>query len=133
MNVIIFDEYCVLCNFWVRMLLCHDRRGVFHFAHSASEYAGNLLSKPENHGVVFSDGVVLAMDSQIYHGADAAVRILSMLGGVWRIAACFVRLFPRRFRNRIYRFIASNRYRWFGKRDPSCDIGWRKFSDRFLL
>jgi len=36
--VVIYDEECALCNFWVRFLLRTDRRGVFLFAGQHTRY-----------------------------------------------------------------------------------------------
>ena len=45
---------------------------------------------------------------------DAIVRVLSGLGGPWRVAAV-LRLVPRSLRDIGYRVVARNRYRWFGR------------------
>jgi predicted DCC family thiol-disulfide oxidoreductase YuxK len=47
--------------------------------------------------------------------SDAVIHVVAALGGAWRFAyaACIV---PRRWRDAIYRVLARNRYRWFGRR-----------------
>jgi predicted DCC family thiol-disulfide oxidoreductase YuxK len=52
------------------------------------------------------------------------------LGWPWRIAE-IVRLLPRRPRDALYRLIARNRFRWFGRRD-TCWVPSPEFSQRIL-
>ena len=56
--------------------------------------------------------------------------VLEKLGGAWR-AARVLRLLPRRLRDRLYRALARNRYRWFGKRE-TCYLPPAAEQDRFL-
>jgi len=56
--------------------------------------------------------------------------VVTGLGGVWWIAHALV-LIPRGVRNRIYRTIAANRYRWFG-RHQTCFLPTPDQRARFL-
>jgi predicted DCC family thiol-disulfide oxidoreductase YuxK len=47
--------------------------------------------------------------------SDAAIHVIAVLGGPWR-AILLVRLIPKPWRDACYRFVARNRYRWFGRR-----------------
>ena len=62
-----------------------------------------------------TDSVILIKSKQVYLESDAAIEIARMLPVPWRWAVLF-RYIPRAIRNCIYRWIARNRYRWFGKR-----------------
>ncbi len=44
---------------------------------------------------------------------DAIGRVLGGLGGFWKLARLMV-LVPRPLRDVLYRWLARNRYRWFG-------------------
>ncbi|XBS70210.1 DCC1-like thiol-disulfide oxidoreductase family protein [Acerihabitans sp. KWT182] len=46
--------------------------------------------------------------------SDAFFEALTQLGWPWR-ALRILRLIPRGLRDAIYRYVARNRYRWFGK------------------
>src|SRR3546814_9296764 len=48
--------------------------------------------------------------------SDAIIAVLARLGGAWR-AARLLRLVPRWLRDPLYRRLARNRYRWFGRRE----------------
>jgi len=56
--------------------------------------------------------------------------VVTALGGAWRLAALF-RLVPRLLRDRLYRWIARNRYRWFGRRE-ACMVPSPEMQGRFL-
>ena len=62
--------------------------------------------------------------------SDAALRAIACLGGFWRLARLFLVL-PRVIRNGVYRFIARNRIRWFGRID-SCALLSEKDRARLL-
>jgi predicted DCC family thiol-disulfide oxidoreductase YuxK len=109
--VIVFDGVCVLCNGWVRFLLKRDR-GRYRFATMQSAAGRALLSR---HGLDADDpsSFLLIEDGRAWTDTDAIQRVLTGLGGVWRIAALIAWL-PRGLRDPLYRLIARNRYRWFG-------------------
>ncbi len=62
---------------------------------------------------------------------DAALRILQSLGFPYSLAGVF-RVFPKALRDAVYRWIARNRYRWFGRRD-ACRLPTPVERERFLL
>jgi predicted DCC family thiol-disulfide oxidoreductase YuxK len=47
--------------------------------------------------------------------SDASIHVMAAIGGLWRLVV-FGRLIPRPWRNWLYRLLARNRYRWFGRR-----------------
>jgi predicted DCC family thiol-disulfide oxidoreductase YuxK len=47
--------------------------------------------------------------------SDAAIHVIAALGIPWRIINV-TRIVPRRWRDALYRLLARNRYRWFGRR-----------------
>jgi predicted DCC family thiol-disulfide oxidoreductase YuxK len=52
---------------------------------------------------------------------ESLIAVLDELGWPWRVAAGMLRLMPRPFRDWLYRLVARNRYRWFGRKQ-SCEI-----------
>jgi len=67
-----------------------------------------------------SDTAVYIKNERAYLRSSAVLRILKDLGGAWKIMVAFL-IIPPFIRDFIYRFIAHNRYRFFGKKD-SCQI-----------
>jgi predicted DCC family thiol-disulfide oxidoreductase YuxK len=62
--------------------------------------------------------------------STAALRIARHLRAPWSWARLFV-VVPRPIRDLVYRFIATNRYRWFGKSD-TCRVPTPQLRSRFL-
>ncbi len=112
--IVVFDGVCVLCNGWVDLLLKHDVRGRYRFAAMQSAAGQRLLRA---HGLEPDDPAsFLLLDGQGVHtDSDAVLRVLAGLGGTWT-AARLLRVLPRAWRDALYRGIARNRYRWFGRR-----------------
>jgi predicted DCC family thiol-disulfide oxidoreductase YuxK len=127
--IIVFDGVCALCNGWVRFLLRHDRKGRYRFAAMQTPTGRALLAA---HGLDPDDpsSFLLIEDGNAWMDTDAIRRVVAGLGGVWRIAHGLA-LLPRHLRNRIYRTIARNRYRWFGRHD-TCFLPTPDQRGRFL-
>ncbi|MET0891985.1 MAG: thiol-disulfide oxidoreductase DCC family protein [Pseudoxanthomonas sp.] len=125
--VIVFDGICVLCNGWVRFLLGRDR-GRYRFAAMQSESGRALLSA---HGLDADDpaSFLLVEQGRAWTDTDAIARVLSSLGGTWRMAA-LIALIPRFLRDPAYRLIARNRYGWFGT--TTCTVPDPAQRSRFL-
>ena len=125
--IIVFDGICVLCNGWVRFLLKRDR-GRYRFAAMQSAAGRALLSR---NGLDADDpaSFLLIEDGLAWTDTDAIGRVLSGLGGAWRIAALIL-LLPRSLRDPLYRLIARNRYRWFGT--TACHVPSEAQRARFI-
>jgi predicted DCC family thiol-disulfide oxidoreductase YuxK len=126
--VIFFDDVCVMCNGFVNFLLRVDRRQQFLFAPLNGELARKLLpplpDDPTKWSMVYVD------ETGIHDESDASLEVYRRLGGPWWFLS-LGRFIPRPIRNPVYRFIARNRYRWFGKRD-TCRIPTAEEKARFL-
>lgn len=127
--VLLFDGVCNLCESSVQWIIRRDKKQLFRFASLQSDYAHSLLRAAElpEH---WTDSVVLVHNGRFYAYSDAAIQTLILLGGFWRLAACAY-LIPRFIRNAIYRYVARNRYRWFGQKD-ACMIPTPELKARFL-
>ncbi len=62
--------------------------------------------------------------------SDAVLTIAARLPFPWRLLAVG-RVLPRPVRDTLYRFVARNRYRWFGQR-TTCPVPSPRVRDRFL-
>lgn len=127
--VIVFDGVCVLCNGWVRFLLRHDHAQRYRFTAMQSASGRALLAA---HGLDPDDpnSLLLIDGDDAFVDTEAIRRILTGLGGAWHLAHLIV-LVPRALRDRLYRHIARNRYRWFGRRD-ACLLPAPEQRARFL-
>ena len=127
--ILLFDGICHLCNSSVQFVLKHDRSARFHFASLQSEVAKQFLAAYQQTGPL-PESVILLYEGKVYSESDAVIQTLVLLGGIWKSALVF-KLVPRFIRNAVYRWIAKNRYRWFGKYD-SCSIPQPQWKSRFL-
>ncbi len=129
--VVLFDGVCNLCNGAVQFLVDRDPRARLRFASLQSARGAELLTA---HGRAVPEGdpdtIVLIEDGVAYERSSAALRIARHLGGVWRLAYAFI-VVPRPLRDLVYRFVAKNRYRWFGKTDE-CRVPTPELRARFL-
>ena len=128
-SVVLFDGVCNLCNATVQFIIRHDAQGRFKFAALQSTVATPLL-KQQPQLVRSLESVILVENGKIYTESDAALHIVRHLSGVWGWYY-FLIIVPRWLRDPVYRFIARNRYRWFGKQE-SCMIPTPELRSRFL-
>ncbi len=127
---ILFDGVCNLCNGYVQFVLKRDTAGYFRFAALQSEIGQEQLRKL-GFGSSAPDSIVLITpEGKAYTESGAAIRIAARLGGLWPALQIFLAL-PPFLRDAVYRFIARNRYRWFGKTD-ACMLPRPEWKERFL-
>ena len=55
------------------------------------------------------------MRGGVFRESDAVIQVVTALGGLWRIFG-IARVIPRPWRDGMYRLLARNRYRCFGRR-----------------
>ena len=116
--VILFDGLCNLCNGTVDFLIKKDRKKQFRFIPLQSEKGKSLIQKfqiPIN-----TDSVILINANKAYFESDSVIEIARMLNYPWKLGV-LGKFIPKKIRDGIYRLIAKNRYRWFGKRE-TCRI-----------
>jgi predicted DCC family thiol-disulfide oxidoreductase YuxK len=116
--VLFFDGECGLCNRSVRWLFRRDRRRVLKFAPLQGAVAARTIGALPNDSRDWS--IVLWDEEGVHYESDAALRAVATVGGIWRLARGLL-LVPRVLRNGVYRFVARNRVRWFG-RVASCEL-----------
>ncbi|APW96594.1 thiol-disulfide oxidoreductase DCC [Halobiforma lacisalsi AJ5] len=127
--VVLFDGVCNLCNGFVQFLVPRDTEGVLYFASLQSDAATALLADHEPSADDL-ESVVLVEGDDCYVKSDAVIRVARHLGGIYTLAAVG-RLVPRRLRDRLYDFVAANRYDWFGKKEQ-CMVPTGDVRERFL-
>jgi predicted DCC family thiol-disulfide oxidoreductase YuxK len=126
--IIFFDGVCGLCNRSVDVLLRADERGVFRFAPLQGETARELLPPQNDDPQAWS--MVYLDERGVHDQSDAMLEICRRLGGWWS-AYGWLRFVPRVIRDLVYRLIARNRYRWFGKKE-ACRLPTPAERARFL-
>ena len=130
--LILFDGVCNLCNAWVQWVLERDEQGVFRLASLQSEAARRALAEARpsgSHGQL-SDSLVLLDEDGVHTQSEAAIGVARRLGLPYSLLASAI-LIPRPLRDGVYRFVARNRYRWFGRRSV-CMTPTPELAARFL-
>jgi predicted DCC family thiol-disulfide oxidoreductase YuxK len=112
--VILFDGVCNLCNGTVDFLMKRDHKKQFRFASLQSE-TGEFLRRKYWISKDL-DSVILIKSDIVYFKSDAALEIAGMLPYPLKMAA-FLKIIPKKLRDKMYDWIAKNRYRWFGQRE----------------
>lgn len=113
--IIVFDAECILCSANAQFVLTHDRAGRFRLASMQGE-AGSALFRRHGIDPADPDTLIVVDGDRVLRDSDAILSIYAGLGWPWRAVSIFT-LVPRFVRDRIYRFIARNRYRLFGRRE----------------
>lgn len=126
-RIVFFDGVCGLCNRFVDRLLRADRKRLFRFAPLQGSTAQGSLPAGMAEAM---ESIVYLRDGRILQRSDAVLRIVLDLGG-WRKVYGLSFMFPRGLRDRIYAWVARNRYRWFGKRE-TCRLPTAEERARFL-
>ena len=77
-----------------------------------------FFTTPHGRGAIPEDHPQLypGVRSKAFRETDAIVRVVASLGGLWRMVHA-LRVLPPPLRDRLYRVVARNRYRWFGRHD----------------
>ena len=129
MPILLFDGHCNLCNAWVQFIVKRDSAGTIRFA-SLQSGAGRRLLEEHKIDENYIESLVFFEEEKYSVSSSAALRTLSYLDG-WQKHLIFLTVIPRSLRDLVYRFIARNRYKWFGRREQ-CMIPTTELSKRFL-
>jgi predicted DCC family thiol-disulfide oxidoreductase YuxK len=113
--IVLFDGVCNLCNGAIDFIIQRDPQRRFRFASLQSRVGRELLTR---HGMDPEEmsSLVLVEDGKVYLRSAGALRIAGQLRFPWNLGYVFIAV-PTPLRDVVYRWIARNRYRWFGKRD----------------
>lgn len=128
-SVVLIDGVCHLCQGVVRFIIPRDPDAKFMFAPLQSEMSERLLGSGEIPAGQLNT-VVLIENGKSYTESAAVLRIFRRLRFPWPAAYLFI-LVPRPLRDALYRLVARNRYRWFG-RDEQCMLPTPDIRKRFL-
>ena len=129
-KIILFDGVCNLCNAWVKFVIKYDKKDAFRFASIQSDIGIQII----NHLKIDAsktDSIILfePQNNYLIH-SEAVFKITKLLGGFFLLLNIFSFL-PKSSTDFVYRFVAKNRYNWFGKKDV-CSIPSKENFSKFL-
>lgn len=115
-TILYYDGLCVLCNKSMRFIINRDRKNQFKIGFL------DELKNQDKH-----DSVVLVHKGVKYHYSTAVIKSLIIIGGVYKLAALLF-IFPKSLRDFVYKMIARNRYKWFGRHNtcPTLPEEWKE-------
>ena len=127
--IILFDGVCNLCNSSVQFILRRDHSQRFVFASLQSPAGQKLLQKfglPQDQFNSF----VLIENNKVFTRSSGALRVLLHLKKGWQLLYG-LNIIPKPIRDKIYDWIARNRYKWFGRQE-ACWLPTPELKKRFL-
>ncbi|TMV50993.1 DUF393 domain-containing protein [Paenibacillus mesophilus] len=157
-DIILFDGECIMCSAIVRFVIRRDPERRFRFASLDSEAGaairrralggpgagltargsdpakGNVSSDAVDEktgvGVPAPDTFMLVRGDRLFMKSRAGLEVVKRLRGAWPLLYAFI-VVPSPIRDKIYDYIARNRYRWFGRNDR-CMLPSPENRDRFI-
>lgn len=117
---VFYDGTCGFCHGAVRFLIRRDPHGErFRYAPLQGLTAAEFLSNPND----LPDSVVAYLpDGSVHTEGTAAIVIAARIGGLYGFLGRIGALLPLSIVNAMYRLIARNRHRWFGRRTELCPL-----------
>lgn len=128
--IVFYDGPCVLCNRLVHKLCEWDTKDQIRFSSLDSPLFNQFALKRE---LVTEDiDSIVVWDQQFLYSfeSQAVFRIIKQLGGLWRLLL-IISLLPSSWTDALYRFVARNRYRWFGTHDI-CPLPDPQYAHKFI-
>lgn len=127
--IILFDGVCNLCNNAVNFVIKRDKKNLIQFVSLQSETAKVLLANC-NMEAEEMKSFVFVEEGKPYTQSTAALKVCRYLTGLWPLLYGFI-IVPCFIRDGIYKWIAKNRYKWFGKKNE-CMIPSPELQSKFL-
>ena len=126
-HVVVYDGVCMLCNRMVQYLLRNDQQQLLTF--STFQGLPDVISK---NGLEFplEESISYYRKGMWWQQSSAVLLIYKDVFGSWHWSQ-LAWVFPRFLRDFIYRIVAKNRYRWFGKH-AQCVLPTPAQQDRFI-
>jgi len=129
-QIVLFDGVCNLCNSYVQWLIKRDRHDTFRFAPIQGKI-GERLMRDHKIDPMQTDSIILIQPFDGYATKSSAVlKIGRSLGGFYGVLYVF-KIIPTFLRDKIYDWVARNRYKWYGKRDQ-CMVPTPELQAKFL-
>lgn len=129
-KIVLFDGICNLCDKAVHFIIKHDKKDVFRFVSLQSEIGQEIAT---HIGIDISkiDSIILYEPEVAYYiKSEAALEIAKHLTGGISILS-FFNFLPSSLTNRVYDYVAQNRYNWYGKKD-NCMVPTPELKSKFL-
>ncbi len=111
-HIVFIDSECIMCNTFMQIITRADKKEQFSFMPLQSPKSQKILEPFQEKDL--DETVVFLSGGHVYIKSEAVLQIARMLPFPWRLIY-YSRIFPRRWLDSVYDWVARNRYKWFGK------------------
>ena len=118
--MLVFDGYCNLCIWLVRLVKRFDKGGKISLVNN-HEVLSIIVDSRVNNDTLSRSVLFVSKDFHVSQNSDAILKTFRALGGGWQIFWLILVVIPRPIRDFFYKIIAKYRHKIFGRRD-SCYI-----------
>ena len=124
-----YDGECLMCSRGVRFLAEHDGQRRLRFVALQTPLGREREARA---GTERLSTVIMKQGERVFTNSEAVLVALKGMGGIWTLLGKLGTMIPQSWRDRLYRYIAQNRYRWFGKRDTICALPSEALRERLI-
>lgn len=121
--IIIFDGKCLLCSRIIRFFIKYDTDKILRYTTTQHENIDHYQNEDADTGILVDNGIVYEFSDFPIHAIRHLKMPLSML--------YYLKWFPKPLRDAVYRWVARNRRRLFGRSDV-CMVPDDGMKERFL-
>lgn len=129
-KIILFDGVCNLCNSAVQFIIERDKKDIFRFVALQSDLGKEICNYIGVNPNITDSIILYEPGKAYYYKSEAALKIASELGGFYGFLVA-LNVFPKKINDRVYDYIAKNRYKWYGKKEH-CMIPTPELNAKFL-
>jgi len=119
-NTILFDSKCNLCSKSVKKVMKLDKNKIFKFISNNSDYGKELINEFNLNSMTTETIILFTSEKEFLIKSDAAISIITRLNIIFKVFNILL-VIPKVIRDKVYDYVAKNRYKWFGEND-SCEI-----------
>lgn len=109
-NIIFFDGNCNLCDRFVNYIFKRDKKSLFTYSPLQGEVAQALLDQDD---IQELKNILFWKKGKIFRASDALFEIMKLL---YPRGVLIFKILPKSFYKIFYRFVANNRYKFFGRK-----------------
>jgi len=111
-GILLFDSGCKLCNTSIKFVTKGDKHQIIQQMALSSREGQKIIQ--DNPSLLHVNSIVFIKDQHVFIESDAIIKIAQQLSFPYKLIAVG-KLLPKKWRDRIYQWIAKNRYAWFGR------------------
>ena len=113
---IVYDGMCHLCSGSMAWIARRVSTEQVRFVPVQSEEGAAAL-KSANLDALNPQSFLVVENGHAVQKTKAVIILLRTVGGGWKLVAAFLNLLPTMLTDKLYDWVAANRYKWFGRRE----------------